>query len=136
MTENAIEGGCLCGAVRYRATGAPTNSMVCHCDSCRKAAGAPVVAWVTVPSESFAFTKGEPRSYRSSAPVTRTFCATCGTPLTYHHDARPQEVDMTTGSLDVPAGFAPTWHGWTEDAIAWVRFGDGLPQYKTTRSAG
>ena len=41
-----IEGGCLCGATRYRATGRPTSTMICHCQTCRRAAGSPDVAWV------------------------------------------------------------------------------------------
>ena len=42
MTQD-IQGGCMCGAVRYSATTNPANSMVCHCQSCRRAAAAPVV---------------------------------------------------------------------------------------------
>jgi len=42
------EGGCLCGAVRYRMVGAPLSSAICHCASCRRASGAPTVAWLTV----------------------------------------------------------------------------------------
>ena len=128
--SGAIEGGCLCGAVRYRATAAPTTSMVCHCRSCRRAASAPVVAWVTFPKADFAFTQGEPTTFRSSAPVRRSFCPTCGTPLTYEHDERPDEVDIATCSLDDADAFPPTHHAYLQDDLTWVRFGDGLPSYQ------
>ena len=84
-----VEGGCLCGAVRYRASGESDHPTLCHCNSCRRAAGAPVVAWTTFPPSRFEFTKGTPARYRSSPPVVRTFCSTCGTPLTYQHTSLP-----------------------------------------------
>jgi hypothetical protein len=41
---STLEGGCLCGAIRYRVSGKPANTMICHCRTCRRAAGSPVVA--------------------------------------------------------------------------------------------
>src|SRR5688572_5481675 len=64
-----IQGGCMCGAVRYSATTAPANSMVCHCESCRRSAASPVVAWVTFAKAEFRFTRGTPREYQSSPKV-------------------------------------------------------------------
>lgn len=107
--------------------------MVCHCRSCRRAAGAPVVAWVTFRLPDFSFVRGTAAAFHSSAPVTRTFCPSCGTPLTYVHADRPDEIDVTTVSLDDPAAFPPTHHSWREDSIGWVRFGDGLPTFPTVR---
>ncbi|MBK7974428.1 MAG: GFA family protein [Deltaproteobacteria bacterium] len=133
--DAVIEGGCLCGAVRYRVTGEPKYRVMCHCESCRRAAGSPVVAWVTFEPANFAFTKGQPVSYRSSPPVTRTFCGTCGTPLTYVRVDRPDDVDLTTASLDRPGDFPPVAHLWMEDALPWVRFGDELPVFQRSPSA-
>lgn len=134
--ERVFEGGCMCGAVRYRASGEPKYRVMCHCESCRRASGAPVVAWVTFETGGFAVTKGTPVSYRSSEPVTRTFCGTCGTPLTYVHEKRPEDVDLTTASLDRPADLAPTMHLWTEDALPWVHLDDGLPTFQKGPGAG
>lgn len=128
-----IEGGCFCGAVRYEANGECSNTMICHCQSCRRVAAAPVVAWVTFPASGFRFTKGKPSEFRSSAPVTRTFCAACGTPLTYRNDKHPDSLDITTASLDEPARFPPTHHSWLGHDLAWVKFGDGLPAFKEFR---
>ena len=118
MSERAYEGGCLCGAVRFRASGSPSNPTLCHCGTCRHAAGAPVVAWVSFPRSGFAFTRGEPARFRSSVPVERTFCARCGTPLTYTHDAEADTIDVTTASVDDAAELAPRDHTWTSHALA------------------
>ena len=133
-SEVLWEGGCLCGAVRFRASGAPSNATLCHCRSCRRAAGAPVVAWVTFPLAGFAFTRGEPGRFRSSAPVERTFCARCGTPLTYAHEAAPDAIDVTTVSLDAAAELAPGDHTWTRDALPWMRDLDALTRFPERRS--
>jgi hypothetical protein len=113
------EGGCLCRAVRYRVSAAPLSSVTCHCRSCRVAAGAPSVAWLTFDRASFQLLAGEPRSFASSAGVTRTFCGACGTPLTYATESRPTHIDVTTVSLDNPALFPPTREIWLEDRLPW-----------------
>ena len=133
MNMHEVEGGCFCGAVRYRASGKALNSMVCHCNSCRRVAGAPVVAWVTFPQASFRFTRGKPSDFRSSPPVRRTFCGKCGTPLTYEHADSPGTLDVTTCTLNAPGAFPPTHHSWLEDNVGWVRFGDGLPEFPQSR---
>jgi hypothetical protein len=135
MTELGIQGGCLCGAVRYRAASPPRISTICHCADCRKACGAPSVAWITFPAESFAFAQGEPSRYRSSPPVVRTFCGRCGTPLTYQSDERAHEIDVTTASLDDAEAFPPTKQVFPEQKLSWVEVaslrpgapGSGLP---------
>jgi hypothetical protein len=129
----ATHGGCLCGAVRYRAGGEASHPTLCHCASCRRAAGAPVVAWVTFPRADFAFTQGTPTRYRSSPPVLRSFCATCGTPLTYQHDAHPGEIDITVASLDDPSAFPPADHTWTSEQLPWLELGDALPRHRRSR---
>jgi hypothetical protein len=134
-TRRAIaEGGCLCGAVRYRASGDATHPTLCHCRSCRRAAGAPLVAWVTFPVAGFAFEKGTPARYRSSPPVERTFCGACGTPLTYQHASFPDEIDISVASFDEPAAFPPADHTWTSEKIAWLELGDALPRFPRSRS--
>ena len=134
MMTRVVEGGCACGAVRYRVEGQASNSMFCHCRTCRRVAAAPAVAWVTFKKESFAVLKGEPAEFRSSPPVRRSFCRACGTPLTYEHQDHPATIDVTTCSLDEPGAFPPTHHSWVSHDIAWVRFGDGLPTFLEWRA--
>ena len=99
------EGGCLCGAVRYRATGESLARTLCHCRSCRLASGAPSLAWVVFQSSDFAFIAESPVSFHSSPGVTRTFCGKCGTPLTYQRDAERGTIDVTTVTLDAANDF-------------------------------
>ena len=65
--DQAVSGGCLCGDIRYRIEAAPVEALYCHCQICRRAHGAPVVAWLTVPLDGFVVTAGGPVTYRSSA---------------------------------------------------------------------
>ncbi len=131
---DTLTGGCFCRAVRY--TGGPLllPPTLCHCESCRRMAGAPAVGWFTVAAETFRFTQGSPAAFHSSAPVTRTFCSHCGTPLTYRHDDRPLEVDITLCTLDDPTAHAPGDHIFMADALPWDQPRDGLPRYQGTRT--
>jgi hypothetical protein len=65
----------------------------------------------------------------SSPKVRRGFCARCGSCLTYSHEARPAEIDVTLASLDEAAQLAPRMHVWVADKLPWVRIEDGLPQF-------
>jgi hypothetical protein len=56
----SLEGGCLCGAIRYRISGAPRSADYCHCRMWRRAAGAPVVARLTVANDFFNWMSGTP----------------------------------------------------------------------------
>jgi hypothetical protein len=131
-----IEGGCFCGKVRYRIAAAPKASVICHCASCRRAAAAPAMPWITCEADAFAVTHGELKSHRSSPLVARSFCGACGTPLTYAHDERAGEIDVTTVSLDDPLAFPPTCHIRLQESLGWVEFGDGLPAYQGWKSEG
>ncbi len=130
MATPAYLGGCLCGAVRYRAQGLARNLCFCHCTSCRRAAGAPMVAWVSFARGDFTVTHGTLTEYRSSAPVTRGFCARCGTPLTYRHDGRDGETDVTLGSFDDPRQLSPEMHLWVAEKLPWLAIDDGRPQHR------
>ena len=135
-TSDAVQGGCLCSWTRYRITGLPLAQSICHCRSCRRAAGAPSVAWIVVPATAFTFVSGEPTFFRSSTPAVRTFCPRCGTPLTYQHDKSPGTIDVTTATLDDPDRFAPACEIWLDDKIAWSALDPALPHYRRTRADG
>jgi hypothetical protein len=135
MAIRIDEGGCLCGAIRYRISGEAKVNDVCHCRSCRLAAGAPSVAWTVVRASDFAFVAGEPASYTSSPGVVRTFCGICGTSLTYRDDSRPDSVDITTATLDSPERFVPTFEIWMEHKIPWAPSNAALRRYPRSSKA-
>ncbi|MBM3601986.1 MAG: GFA family protein [Alphaproteobacteria bacterium] len=124
----AFEGGCLCGAIRYRATGEPSVVCHCHCTMCRRAGGAPVVSWATFAMSDFTILKGEPRRYASSARATRQFCPRCGAQLTFQYNDRAKdEIDITLATFDAPASLPVREHVWASTRLPWVHVDEGLP---------
>ncbi|BDU19068.1 GFA family protein [Dyella sp. GSA-30] len=127
--SDLIEGGCLCGAIRYRATSAPIAATLCHCKSCRLATGAPSVAWAVFRKEDFVFVSGQPKEFSSSPDVVRSFCDTCGTPLTYRRPSKANTIDVTAATLDAAGDFAPAKEIWVEEKLAWECLNDRMPHY-------
>ncbi len=135
--ENAVAwtGGCLCGAVRYRATADPIRAVNCHCGTCRRASGAAFLTHVHFPIGAFAWTAGAPTRYRSSAAAERGFCALCGSTLTMHESVLDDRVQVSLGSLDRPGDVRPDDHVWTESQLAWLKIDDGLPRFPRSSAA-
>ena len=79
--------------------------------------------------DAFAWTKGEPAVYRSSAKAERLFCRACGTPLVFREIAQPEQLDVTLASLDDPEAVRPSHHIWTSSRISWFDVADDLPRY-------
>lgn len=129
----ALTGGCYCGAVRYEATGAPFHRTTCHCSICRRMSGAPMVTWFSVKRSAFRIVTGEPTRFRSTRIGTRSFCPACGTQLTFADDNYPDEIDVTTCSLDDPEALPPHDHTRTSSRLSWVRLADGLPEFSEAR---
>jgi len=125
--EQEHEGGCLCGALRYRIAGPLEPSIHCHCRLCQRSTGAPVVTWVSFPAARFAMTRGTPAEYASSSHGRRLFCATCGTQIAFRSRLRPDDIDVTVASLDHPEQHPPGSHIWTESRLPWLRLDEDLP---------
>jgi hypothetical protein len=92
-----------------------------------------MVPWGTFAAERFSIVRGRPTPYRSSPKVTRGFCAECGTSLSYRHDDRSGEIDLTLSSLDDPGTLVPEMHIWVEDKLPWVVIADGRAQFAKWR---
>ena len=80
----------------------------------------------------FRFTKGQPRDV-SWAGRIRSFCAECGTPLTFMTGPDADEIDVTVASFDRPNAVSPADHIWVEDRLPWIRLADELPEYRQGR---
>jgi len=131
-----LAGGCMCGAVRYEADGAPFHATLCHCVDCRRASGAPALAWFSVRRDTLRWTHGTPACHASSPGVVRQFCGRCGTQLTWHSDKAADEIDVTTCSLDDPDAVPPADHTFDAQRVRWLHLADGLPRYGTLRANG
>ena len=108
-TIEQLEGGCLCGAVRFIATGQPKGIYWCHCQSCRRHTGAPVAVFAVFDREAYRVTKGEITKFDSTPRRTRRgFCAVCGSTLTCETLPEPTETHFHVGAFDQAAELQPT----------------------------
>jgi hypothetical protein len=124
------EGGCLCGALRFKTGMDPEDTGYCHCTLCQKSTGAPVLAWASFPAECFQYITGTPTVYHSSSWGQREFCGTCGTQICYRDSNGAGIIDVNIGSLDNPSSFPPRCHIFVKDKLPWMSLDDHLPQYQ------
>jgi hypothetical protein len=126
--QSTFVGGCLCGAVRYEATGTPGLTAICHCRMCQRASGSPFMGLLFMPTDAVRVARGHPRVYRSSPTSNRHFCTDCGSPLFFERHTRSLTA-ITVGSLDEPYNFEPQMHLCMESAVAWLDIRDNAPRY-------
>lgn len=136
MSAPSYCGRCFCGQVHFELAAQPIFACHCHCESCRRAAGAPFVTWVSFARDALIIKSGTITEYRSSSGVQRGHCAVCGTTLTYWCEQRPREIDVALSSLDDATGIEPAAHIWVSDKVSWLAIEDDLPKYRTTVTAG
>lgn len=130
MSVTKLEGGCQCGGVRYQVTGEPVMTAICHCSTCRRANGAPAVAWAMFREPQVIFTGAARRKfYTSSEEARRGFCETCGTQISFTAAYIPGLIDLTIGSMDQPDSITPEFHYWHSEHLAWAEFADTLPRH-------
>jgi hypothetical protein len=126
-----ITGGCLCGAVRFKATEAPITARVCRCRDCQKiGAGGPTA---NAAFRTLTLTvEGALKDYVSIADsgnrMHRKFCPSCGTHLLSEAESRPHLVFVRLGALDDPEAMKPVATIWTASAPSWACIDHALPQ--------
>lgn len=128
-----LEGGCYCGAVRYAAEGESLLKAQCHCRECQYISGGSPNMFMLMPREGFDYIKGAPKQFARSdleQPVTREFCAECGTHLTTRRPGLAAVI-LKVGTLDDPSVFrAPRMAIYTIDKQAFHHIPDGLPAFE------
>lgn len=127
--KGPLEGGCHCGAIRYRVT-AVFDAGYCHCSICRRISGSAVMAWANAPAEAFALLRGSPRAHATSERGARHFCGDCGSGLYWAADGEPY-VSLGLGSLDDPEAVRPVVHVCYADKVSWFETADSLPRFPT-----
>ena len=129
-----IEGGCYCGAVRYRAEGEPMFKGQCHCRECQYISGGHPNAVMAMPESGFEYTKGKPKGFRRSDldnPVTREFCAECGTHLLAKSPSVAGALLLKVGTFDDPGVFgAPQMVIYTVDKQSFHHLPAGVPTFE------
>lgn len=125
-----ITGGCHCGAIRYEALGEPITHALCHCNDCRRHAGAPMVGWTMFPADAVKLTRGEPKVYASSKEGRRHFCGACGTGLFYRNAVvLPGILDIQSGTYDDPDATPARAHIQVAERISWMERAHELPTF-------
>jgi hypothetical protein len=128
-----LEGGCYCGKVRYEAEGEPMMKAQCHCRECQYISGGAPNMFVLMPPDGFKYTKGTPKQFSRSdleKPVTREFCAECGTHLITWPQAVPAVV-VKVGTLDDPTLFGgPKIAIYTVDKQPFHHVPEGMPAFE------
>ncbi|MEM8840617.1 MAG: GFA family protein [Pseudomonadota bacterium] len=122
-----MKGHCLCGDIRWAYSGTPSWNALCHCDSCRRACSAPVVACIGARRDQVAWSGAEPAIYRSSARVERLFCPRCGSALAFRGEGFPDEIFLYAGSLENPGDYRPDLHTHYGERVGWLALKDNLP---------
>lgn len=128
-----LEGGCYCGAVRYAAEGTPMLKAQCHCRACQHISGGAPNMFMLMPPDGFRYTKGKPKQFKRTDlenPVTREFCAECGTHMVTLRPGLPAVV-LKIGTLDDPGLFGgPKMAIFTEDRQPFHHIPDDLPAFE------
>ncbi len=124
MSIKNLEGGCLCGSVRYLISGTPFAAEYCHCGMCKKVSGAPVASWMDFHIEQLTWNKRKPLEYQSSENVQRGFCPTCGSSLSFRDTEHPEYITLAIASLDDPNLVKPTYHIYTASQLKWLNIDD------------
>jgi len=129
-----LEGGCYCGALRYKATGDALFKGQCHCRECQYISGGHPNVVMGMPEGGFTYVKGTPKQFRRSdldTPVTREFCAECGTHILTKAPGLPGAVLIKVGTFDDPATFgAPEMVIFTIDKQTFHQIPTGVPTFE------
>ena len=132
MSDEIINGGCLCGAIRYQASRRINDAMVCHCRNCQRLSGSAFWVSTLYPRENFQLTQGEVVWYSSSELLDRAFCGTCGSQLfgLYSTPEFSGWISISLGSHDDPNAVPAESHLGVESQQAWLKLDDDLPKHE------
>jgi len=129
-----IEGGCYCGALRYRVEGDPALKIQCHCRECQYIAGGGTNFTIGMPQAAFTYTKGTPKAFRRAdlpTPVTREFCGDCGTHVAATAPAVAGVKLIKVGTMDDPKQFGgPELVIFTVDKQPFHQIPAGVPSFE------
>ena len=129
------EGGCICGAVRYRVQGKPVLGSVCHCKFCQRRLASAFAVLATFAEASVEFVQGElseieHRSDVSGRWLRMNFCASCATTLSHTAEIRPGARTIAAGTFDDPGWFTINRHIWVSSKLPWVTIPPGVDAFE------
>ena len=129
-----MEGGCSCGAVRYRLTSAPLFVHCCHCLNCQRQTGSAFVINLLIEADRVELLAGEPQPVdapRDDGSMQRIYrCPTCEVAV-YSEYTRPEFLYARAGTLDEPREIVPDVHIFTKSKVEWVVLPESVPAFET-----
>ncbi|WP_119420615.1 GFA family protein [Desertibaculum subflavum] len=129
-----LEGGCACGAVRYRLTSAPMFVHCCHCRDCQRQTGSAFVLNALIEADRVERISGKPEPVPvptdSGRPHLVHRCPACNTALWSDYGNRRVMLFVRIGTLDDPAELAPDVHIYTRSKLPWVTLPAGVPAFE------
>jgi hypothetical protein len=136
--SNPVQGGCLCGAVRYELTAPLISAGYCHCEHCQRRTGTGSSANGRAPRDGFRLLQGaeQLRAYAPAGGVPKLFCTTCGSALFSGDPFGDAEVALRLGTLDRDPGIALEYRQFLRSAAPWEPIpDDGLARHEASRPA-
>ena len=130
MTEH--RGHCRCGSVVMMASQDPNFTVYCHCDDCRRATGAPVLASVAFFKADITWERRETLSRFTEGTASRLFCSRCGSPVAQEHESADDRTFFNTGFMDNPEAYPPTYHTFAGQQLSWLQLHDDLKRVEKT----
>ncbi len=130
---NQIQGGCLCGAIRYTSAAQPLMTAVCHCKHCQRQSGTAFSVLVALPAGTLELQGEAPSTYQdrgeSGLAVMRHFCGRCGSPISSQVEAMPGMDWLKAGTLDDASWLQPQVAIWCDHAQPWVPLGETMAKF-------
>ena len=128
------EGGCACGAVRYRVQGSPAVGTVCHCRFCQKRLASAFAVLASFKEEAVEILQGELKEVEHRSDVSgrwlrMSFCPKCGTTISHVAEVRPGMRTVAAGTFDDPAWFKIDRHIWLQSRLPWVVIPENVATY-------
>jgi len=129
-----LEGGCACGALRYRLGSAPMFVHCCHCRDCQRQTGSAFVLNALIETDRVALLSGAPTPVAvptdSGRPHLICRCPTCQTAVWSDYGARGVLRFVRVGTLDEPSALPPDVHIFTRSMLPWVILPDSVPAFE------
>ena len=126
------EGGCACGAVRYRLTSEPLFVHFCHCLNCQRQTGSAFVVNLLIEADRVELLSGDPQpvSVPRDGSTQRIYRCPCCQVAVFSEYGRPAVRFVRGGTLDEPAGVRPDVHIYTRSKLSWVKLPESVPAFE------
>lgn len=129
------KGGCVCGAVRFQATGHPCRVSLCSCSWCRKRTGSLLSVSVYFGKEQVELLGSELKTHRLKSDAGRwiecQFCTQCGSALTWTLEFLPDYRGIAGGAFDDPAFIRPERYVYSQNKPGWLQIDEGINRCPT-----